>query len=151
MVLSEKETLLLKDLMNAEELCIQKYSRGVNEAKDAALSRLCSEIEAAESTHLQTLTDISNGNAPQMNASSGKSQQKDESPKPVSTGKAAPSDAFLCNDLLTAEKNASALYDTGIFEFRENATRSALNHIQKEEQEHGKKLYDYMTAHAIYG
>ena len=28
--------------------------------------------------------------------------------------------------------------------------RNALNHIQKEEQEHGKKLYDYMSQHNIY-
>ena len=148
MVLSEKETLLLKDLMKAEELCIQKYGNGVQSAKDAALSRLCSEIEATESTHLQTLNEISAGNPPQIN-SAGASSKPD--PQPVSSGKAAPSDAFLCNDLLAAEKYASSLYDTSIFEFRDTAARNALNHIQKEEQEHGKKLYDYMTAHAIYG
>ncbi len=149
MLLSEKETLLLKDLMGAENLCIEKYGRGVDSAKDASLSRLCSEIEAAESTHLQTLNAIAEGNAPQMNP--GQPQPPQNDPKPVSTGKAAPSDAFLCSDLLAAEKYASSLYDTCIFEFRDTATRNALNHIQKEEQEHGKKLYDYMTAHAIYG
>ena len=28
--------------------------------------------------------------------------------------------------------------------------RDALNHIQKEEQEHGKKLYDYMSQNGMY-
>jgi len=28
--------------------------------------------------------------------------------------------------------------------------RDALNHIQKEEQEHGKMLYDYMSVNGMY-
>ena len=27
--------------------------------------------------------------------------------------------------------------------------RDVLNHIQKEEQQHGKQLYDYMAAHGM--
>ena len=59
-------------------------------------------------------------------------------------------DGFLCSDLLATEKHASSLYNTCIFEFRDPAARQTLNHIQKEEQEHGKALYDYMTANGMY-
>ena len=59
-------------------------------------------------------------------------------------------DCFLCTDLLATEKHASHLYDTCIFEFKDEGVRSVLNHIQKEEQEHGKKIYDYMAVNAMY-
>ena len=59
-------------------------------------------------------------------------------------------DAFLCTDLLSNEKYVSSSYDTSIFEFRDSSIRSALNHIQKEEQEHGKMIYDYMAQNGMY-
>ncbi|MCR4962284.1 MAG: spore coat protein [Firmicutes bacterium] len=37
-----------------------------------------------------------------------------------------------------------------LFEFKEQGLRDALNHIQKEEQQHGKMIYDYMQANAMY-
>jgi hypothetical protein len=42
------------------------------------------------------------------------------------------------------------LYDTCIFEFADANVRSLLNHIQKEEQEHGKMIYDYMAVNCMY-
>ncbi|MEG1743900.1 MAG: spore coat protein, partial [Clostridia bacterium] len=59
-------------------------------------------------------------------------------------------DCFLCSDVLTAEKHASHLYDTCIFEFKDKNIRDILNHIQKEEQGHGKMIYDYMQANGMY-
>jgi rubrerythrin len=55
-------------------------------------------------------------------------------------------DAYLCQDALDTEKHVSALYDTCIFEFKGEDARSMLNQIQKQEQEHGKRIYDYMAA-----
>ena len=59
-------------------------------------------------------------------------------------------DMFLCSDALSGEKHVSHLYDTGIFEFRDENVRNVLNHIQKEEQQHGKMIYDYMSANNMY-
>ena len=59
-------------------------------------------------------------------------------------------DCYLCTDLLATEKHASHLYDTCIFEFKQESVRNALNHIQKEEQNHGKMIYDYMSANSMY-
>ncbi len=53
-------------------------------------------------------------------------------------------------DVLATEKHASHLYDTCIFEFNDENARNALNHIQKEEQEHGKMIYDYMSVNGMY-
>jgi hypothetical protein len=52
-------------------------------------------------------------------------------------------------DALDTEKHVSSVYDTCIFEFTDAGARQALNHIQKEEQEHGQMLYDYMAAHGM--
>ena len=59
-------------------------------------------------------------------------------------------DKILCADLLSTEKYVSSTYNTAIFEFRDENVRNVLNHIQKEEQEHGKKIYDYMASHGMY-
>ena len=59
-------------------------------------------------------------------------------------------DKILCTDLLSTEKYVSSTYNTAIFEFRDENVRNVLNHIQKEEQEHGKKIYDYMASHGMY-
>lgn len=59
-------------------------------------------------------------------------------------------DCYLCSDLLSTEKHASHLYDTCVFEFKDENIRNVLNHIQKEEQEHGKMLYDYMQVNCMY-
>ena len=59
-------------------------------------------------------------------------------------------DCYLCSDVLATEKHASHLYDSCIFEFNNQSIRDSLNHIQKEEQNHGKMLYDYMKTNNMY-
>lgn len=149
--LSQKETDLLKDMKNTEKLCIEKYTKAAEEAYDPQLKQLCIHIAQIERGHLETLTKIENG---QTTSSGGGSQQ---SQSPVITEYYGPADSeekkrdsFLANDLLTTEKHASHLYDTCIFEFRDENIRQTINHIQKEEQEHGKQLYDYMQKNSMY-
>ncbi|HCX61888.1 MAG TPA: spore coat protein [Clostridiales bacterium] len=60
------------------------------------------------------------------------------------------SDKDLCTDLLMTEKYVSGAYDTAIFEFRDPQVRNILNHIQKEEQQHGETLYKYMASKGMY-
>ncbi len=59
-------------------------------------------------------------------------------------------DAYLCQDALGTEKHVSSTYNTCIFEFRDPNVRNALNHIQKEEQQHGEQIYSYMAANGMY-
>ncbi|MFQ7010601.1 MAG: spore coat protein [Oscillospiraceae bacterium] len=56
----------------------------------------------------------------------------------------------MCTDVLAMEKHASHLYDTCVFEFDDANARSVLNDIQKQEQHHGKVIYDYMNTNAMY-
>ena len=66
------------------------------------------------------------------------------------TGLVNQQDADLCTDLLSTEKYVSGTYDIAIFEFRDTNIRQALNHIQKEEQEHGEKIFNYMQSKGLY-
>ncbi|MFW6268717.1 MAG: spore coat protein [Bacillota bacterium] len=59
-------------------------------------------------------------------------------------------DAKLCNDLLMTEKYVSGTYDTAIFECTDSNVRNALNHIQKEEQQHGEGIFNYMQSKGMY-
>ena len=59
-------------------------------------------------------------------------------------------DKNLCSDMLATEKFVSGAYDTAIFECTNTSIRQVLNHIQKEEQEHGEQIFNYMQSHGMY-
>ena len=139
-MLTEKESTLIKDLKGQEQLCIEKYTKYASEASDTQLKNLFTTIANTEQQHFDTLTRIENGQTPTTNPSGSDSSsgtQQMTFTKAPSTADCK-TDAYLCGDLLSTEKHASHLYDTCIFEFKDEAVRQTLNHIQKEEQSHGK-------------
>ena len=154
MTLSAKEQSLLKDMKDAEQLCIDKYEKGATYASDGQLKNLFSTLVTHERTHLDTLTKIAeSGTAPSMQGGASAEGSTMTFSATYSAGdpsENAKNDAYLCTDALSGEKQVSSLYNTCIFEFKDAGIRGALAHIQKEEQEHGKMLYDYMSANGMY-
>ena len=155
MQLTQKECSLLKDMKGQEELCIQKYSHAASSASDGQLKGLFSYLADIERGHLHTLQQIEGGTVPTMNASGSQNGQPDSANSFSETYSVEETDrkrhdCFLCTDLLTSEKHASHLYDTCVFEFKDTGVRDAINHIQKEEQNHGKMIYDYMSVNHMY-
>ncbi len=150
MQLTQKETMLLQDLKTQEQLCVEKYARFVEKACDGRLKKLFAEIGQMEQTHLDTVNSMLSGTVPMM---TGGGQQKNSAPPAPNTcpPEAKQEDAYLCQDALGTEKHVSSTYDTCIFEFKDAGARDALNHIQKEEQQHGKRIYDYMAANGMTG
>ena len=147
MQLTQKETMLLQDMKSQEQLCIEKYAKYAAEASDPQLQDLFSTIQQAEQTHLNTISDMLSGTVPMM----GGGQQQIPQPQKSNCDQAKmQEDAYLCQDALSMEKYVSGGYNTTIFEFRDKQARDALNHIQKEEQEHGKYIYDYMAVNGMY-
>lgn len=156
---SQKETTLLQDLKKAEQLCIEKYSKYSEEASATALQNLFSQIAQKEQQHLQTITQIMDGSVPAMSqgqqSGGGQGQQQKMTSATASEDYAKDSagyknDSYLCSDTLAMEKHISAEYNTCIFEFKDTAVRDALNHIQKEEQQHGEMIYNYMASNGMY-
>lgn len=144
MQLTQKETELLKDLKGQEKLCVDKYTSHSSNAVDPQLKNLFSQIAQVEQKHLEMIKQIESGTVPELSGSSSTQPQFNE------TYGTQPSDdkqkdSFYCMDLLTTEKHASHLYDTCVFEFTSEDLRKVLNHIQTEEQNHGKMIYDYMS------
>lgn len=153
--LSQKETMLLKDLKSHEEICIQKYSKYAQEAQDPQLSQIFQDLSSREQQHLQTIEQIMSGQVPPMNqggqSQGQQTQQYQQQNLQSSQGQQGnQNDSFLCTDLLSTEKQVSEVYNTAIFEFQDTNARQALNHIQKEEQEHGETLFNYMKANGMY-
>ncbi len=158
MQLTQKETSLLKDLKDQEQLCVDKYNQHASQANDPQLKSLFTQIGQVESGHLDTVNQILSGTVPSMqsgsSASSGGSSQMQQSftqtysSSDQSQGKQK--DSYLCTDLLSTEKHVSSTYNTSIFEFSDSKIRDVLNHIQKEEQQHGEQIYNYMSQNGMY-
>jgi len=157
---TEKENTLLKDLKTYEKTCVEKYKKYSSQACAQPLKDLFQQLGGHEQQHLQTIEQMmSSGSAPAMGGGSqGGQQQQQQGQQGQSQGQADysndqqghQSDSYLCTDALSTEKHVSSVYDTCIFEFKDVASRNVLNHIQKEEQEHGQKIYDYMSCNGMY-
>ena len=147
--LNLKETSLLQDQKKQEELCIKKYNNYSNQAQDAQLKQLFASHGQQERQHLDTLNQLLGGQLPNMQQGA----QTAQSPfPPVQSGSQSGliSDSDMCEDLLSTEKYVSSTYNTAIFEFRDPGVRQILNHIQKDEQQHGEDIFHYMESHGMY-
>ena len=151
MQLTQKESMLLSDLKSEEKLCIEKYTKYSQQAKDPQLCELFSQIAKVESSHLMTIQELEKGSVTQPSGNAPTITKNYFTPAYSGVeNEDKQSDAYLCSDLLMTEKHASDLYNTSVFEFKDDNFRNKLNHIQKEEQEHGKLVYDYMQANGMY-
>lgn len=153
MTLNQKETALLQDLKSHEQLCVDKYEKYFYYALDGQLKALFSKIGVTEQQHLDAINQILNGTVPQVENNSSGNQHKtpvqaNYSPECIEVNKIK--DKYLCSDVLATEKHVSSVYDTSIFEFRDENIRNVLNHIQKEEQEHGAQIFNYMSQNGMY-
>lgn len=150
--LSQKETLLLKDMKSHEEWCIKKYNQSSMQATDPALKQMFTNFAGVEQEHLNTINQILSGQVPTVNQGQSSNTvatfNKNAVPKGGTT--ASQQDIDMCYDLLNTEKLVASAYNTTIFECQEHDVRNALNHIQKEEQEHGEAIFNYLKAHGAY-
>ena len=154
--LNDNERMLLQDEKAGEELCIEKYKKYSEEASDPELKNLFKELMSKEEDHLKTLNQMLTGTVPTLNT-----QQKQQNQQNSNTNVSSANvdnknqinfkqDKIICQDSLAGEKYVSSTYNSTIFEMRDTNARQVLNHIQKEEQEHGEKIYNYMQSHNMY-
>lgn len=143
--LTNKERMLLEDLKSSEEICIAKYTNYANLAQDQQLKSLFANHAKIEQEHLNTVNSLLAGQVPAMN-------QDNQTQAPATNGNAelSVSDKELCQDMLMTEKHVSSTYDTAVFEFKDTQVRDVLNHIQKEEQQHGEAIFKYMESKGMY-
>lgn len=180
MNLTTKERYLLEDQKNHEQICIEKYTNYANIASDPQLKAIFNNNARIEREHLNTINQLLAGQIPATNQQGGananqqqqpqqmqqqqQSQQQQSQQQPQMFQQAQQqsgmpqggnqgclkSDKDLCTDMLMTEKYVSGAYDTAIFEFRNPQIRNILNHIQKEEQQHGEAIFNYMNSKGMY-
>ena len=154
--LSQKERTLLLDQRSHEEICVNKYAEYSSQAQDLQLKQIFNEYSAQEQEHLNTINQLLIGQVPnvggqQNQAQQGQQQMAAGNPSAnMMQGNYNQEDAKLCQDMLMTEKYVSNTYDTAIFEFRDPNVRQVLNHIQKEEQQHGEGIFQYMQSNGMY-
>ena len=152
MTLNQKETTLLTDLKSQEQLCIEKYTKYSSTAHDGELKNLFTTLAQNEQKHLDTITQILGGTEVKMSSESpSAAEAKLECKMSTCNETEKQNDAYLCKDALAMEKHVSSVYDTSVFEFSSPTLRDTLSHIQKEEQNHGEKLYNYLSCNNMYG
>ena len=144
---TQKETSLLKDLKDQEQLCVDKYAEYAKRAHDPELKQLFEDIRRTEQQHLSTVCTWLGEGTP--NAWDLVGAQYDGVNKFADDPAAKEEDKYLCQDALSMEKHVSGLYDTCIFEFADPAARDALNAIQKDEQQHGQEIWAYMARNGM--
>lgn len=148
--LTQKERLLLQDQKSHEEMCIKKYTKYANEVEDPQLKQLFLQHADQERQHLNTINQILNGQVPIMNQQQNQNNTQNTMQFISTTNTYSQKDAELCGDLLMTEKYISSAYDTTIFECMDTNVRQVLNHIQKEEQQHGEDIFKYMYNKGMY-
>lgn len=152
MQLTQKETSLLEDLVEQEQVCVEKYNKYSNEATDQQLKNLFSQIGSVESQHLDTINQVISGTVPAMQSGNNTQAQQSFAAtyNAADASQEKQKDTYLCTDSLSTEKHVSSTYNTSIFEFKDTNIRNILNHIQKEEQQHGEQIYNYMAQNGMY-
>ncbi len=147
---NQKEMSLLQDLKSEEQLCIEKYTKYEHNAANPKLKELMGKIANQERSHLTTIECIMNSNIPAVPTSNGAGPAPQPKAGYTVGSPEFCNDKFILSDLLSTEKRVSSLYNTCIFEFKDTNVRGNLNHIQKEEQEHGEMLYSFMSQNSMY-
>ena len=162
--LTTKEKTMLQDQLKHEAICIQKYTSYAEQATDPQLQQLFSSLASKEQQHYSTIQQMLHGQVPNLQQNQGQQGQQSQqqgqqqsqqsqqpsSPSMNSTPISLQDDAALCTDSIMTEKFVSGSYDTGVFESTNQYVIQALQHIQKEEQEHGQQLQQYMESKGLH-
>lgn len=152
MQLTQKESSLVKDLLDQEKVCIQKYEFYAESAKDPELKELFGKLKKDEQEHFNSLSELQKGSLPTV-PNPRESMAAGYSPK--ATYKSGENtndkchDEFLCTDSISSEKMVSSAYNSDLFQFAATGIRKLLNHIQTEEQEHAEMIYKYKAANGM--
>lgn len=151
MVLTEKETTIIKDLQTQEQSCIEKYQRYSQEAKDPVLRDLFNNLEGKEREHYDSLGQVLTGRVPECNCNDreGAQYQPKATYTSMTNTEDKKNDCFLATDCIGTEKMVSGTYNSDVFVFGDTKIRKLLADIQVEEQNHAEMLYKYKTVNGM--
>lgn len=153
LVFNANERALLEKQKIQEKMCVEKYTNYANQTNDPELKQMFQKHANQEQQHYNTINELLSGKLPNMNSGQGnQNNQLQTNPQSIESagvnanilGTTGNKNYNFCKDLLMTEKYVSGTYDNDIFQFKDSNVRNVLNHIQKEEQEHGQQISNYM-------
>lgn len=151
MVLTEKETTTIQDLLTQEQSCVEKYKRYGKEAKDPVLRELFGRLQQEEQKHYDSLGQVLTGKVPSCdcNDSDGKNYKPTATYDSMTNSEDKKADCFLATDCIGTEKMVSGEYNSNVFVFGDSDVRKLLADIQIEEQNHAEMLWKYKTVNGM--
>ncbi len=151
MILTEKETTVIKDLQTQEKSCIEKYARYSKEAHDSVLRDLFMDLSDKEQRHYDTLEQVLTGKCPccDCNDHQGEEYNPKATYDPNAETKEKQEDCFLATDCIGTEKMVSSEYNSNVFVFGDTKIRKILADLQIEEQNHAECLWKYKTVNGM--
>ena len=116
MILKQKEKDAITELQTQEKICVEKYRRYKEQAKDPELKTLFGRLEQEEQKHYDTLGQVLNGQVPSCdcNDSDGKNYKPQVTYEGVAQNADKQSDNFLATDCIGTEKYVSSEYNSSL-------------------------------------
>lgn len=140
------ELYVLHNLMGAVETHIKRYDFCENKTPDPRLKALIAMLREQDEEHYKMLAQLEQDIIPMVE----RNERENHLKVPEGKGKGTTIDARYCTDLFEGEKSLSSEIDQAIFKIRDSAVRNVLNYIQKQQQEHGRLLGQYMDEELMY-
>lgn len=140
------ELYVLRSLIKTMDRHINRYGYCVKNAPDVRLKALVILLQKQDEEHYKMLIQLEQGIIPMI----GRNDRESTLKVPKGKGGGTRVDARFCTDLYEGEKNLSSEIDQAIFKIRDSSMRNVLNYIQKQQQEHGRLLGQYMDEELIY-
>lgn len=151
MVLTEKETTTIQDLLTQEQSCVEKYEKYSSQAHDQVLRDLFLQLKEEEQKHHDALHQVLTGRVPtcDCNDSQGKNYNPTATYDQLGNSTEKKEDCFLATDCIGTEKMVSGEYNSDVFVFGDSDVRKLLADIQIEEQNHAEMLWKYKTVNGM--
>ncbi|MBS1400094.1 MAG: ferritin-like domain-containing protein [Clostridia bacterium] len=149
MKLNQKETQLITELKNQEQLCIQKYDFYAKQAKDPELKNLFKTIAKHEQQHFDMLENLLGGTLPQIKNHEPRAVKYEPQASHKGTQEEKEFDKFLCTDIIVTEKYVATDYNNDLFYFASTEVRNVLNAIMTDEQNHAEMIWKYKVANKM--
>lgn len=149
MKLSQKESQLITELKNQEQLCVQKYDFYAKQAKDPELKNLFKKISKHEKAHGEMLDNLLQGTVPTVKNRTPLASKYEPTASHPGDQACKEFDKFLCTDIITTEKYVATAYNDDLFYFASTDVRNVLNAIMTDEQNHAEMIWKYKVANKM--
>lgn len=156
-MLTQREKLMLKDALQHEKICIAKYGGYARGLQDQELAQMFDTLQKQEEKHAQTISSLLGEPMAGGQSQAGAQSKMEVGQIGAGAGQmnmaqaiTGLSDQQTLEDMLMTEKYVADNYNMTVLESASPQVRQALQHIQKEEQQHAEQIFNAMDERGWY-